>query len=264
MMMTGREAKNPPNHQPALRKILVESRRLALHTSRAVRQSVTKKTKIAHHGIQRSGTNYLCALLEQSGYFVLNSDGPRRDSPAHKHFRWQDDKSTIVMDRSFSNALHASEIDELNRIANFPRGTKHVVLVKKPGSWLESAYRWGRANGWMDEDADFLGDPSLAAAWLAEWDAYYNKWLQLAEASPGQVLVVSYESLMSDRERVMSRIRQLTGTPALTAAVQESVKRVAHSPAGRSQESIRATDPGLFDELVERNVHSRWESFDLY
>ena len=50
---------------------------------------------IAHHGIERSGTNYLRAILIILKINLINQFDPAENHPTHKHFRWYTDKSLI-------------------------------------------------------------------------------------------------------------------------------------------------------------------------
>ena len=51
------------------------------------------KNFIAHHGIERSGTNFLRACLLESGVKLINKFDPKEGTPGHKHFRWYKNKA---------------------------------------------------------------------------------------------------------------------------------------------------------------------------
>ena len=60
-----------------------------------------KKTNwLAHHGIERSGTNYLRSCLIFLKIDLINEFDGSANNPQHKHFRWYQDKSLIPSFRS--------------------------------------------------------------------------------------------------------------------------------------------------------------------
>ena len=89
----------------------------------------TTRNFVAHHGIQRSGTNDLNSCLQSLGIYPLNAFDPARNNPRHKHFRWQEDKSTILpMDERYQNNVTVPNIDRLNRRAGYPEGCRQIVI----------------------------------------------------------------------------------------------------------------------------------------
>ena len=230
--------------------------RSAVHTAHA---RVTRSPRIAHQGIQRSGTNYLCALLRASGYFVENSVDPRRNDPRHKHFRWQDDKSTISMDQAFANSMHAESIQEINDIAGFAPNTPHVLIFKDPHEWLPSILRWGRANGWIDLNATSHSNDSVLASWLREWDHYHSKWFDLHDAQPDAVAIVSYQRLSTDPRGALEAIRNFMSDDRPIALRNNGyVSKVPHSTR---RESIEFGNDSETAALVDQVVSPRWRDF---
>lgn len=155
--------------------------------------------KVAHHGIQRSGTNYICALLIEKGYIVLNKYTPLRKDCRHKHFRWQSDKETILMNKSFLNDIQISNIKQLNKLAGYPRNTLHIVIFKKPESWIVSIQSWAYKCGW-DIQNETLND------YIKEWDEYYSAWEILRDSDPSRVVFINYEELVKDPAGLMMEI----------------------------------------------------------
>ena|GEM_PF-7106159 len=230
--------------------------RRRLHGSRL---RLTSLPIVAHAGIQRSGTNYLNHILRDSDLFVANAVDPERDHPSHKHFRWQDNKNSIVMDRAFMNDCAAGSIFEVNRIAGFPLETKHVVVFKKPENWLQSIYRWGLTHDWVSGEEDFLRDPQLAAAWLGEWDEYHKKWGDLESVSPEMVLIVCYEDLLQDSVKGVSSILEFLVGESSHRQSTGDVDKVPHSRR-RAHEDRR--EPLVASEvlgLIQRVVSWDWE-----
>ena len=95
---------------------------------------------VAHHGLQRSGTNYLNKCLTKLKIYSLNSFDEFRSSPRHKHFRWYPDKASIpsfLVDQ-YGNSCNADDLPQLNRVCRYPRFAKHLVVYKNKKEWLVS------------------------------------------------------------------------------------------------------------------------------
>ncbi|GAA4415511.1 hypothetical protein GCM10023169_01890 [Georgenia halophila] len=246
--------------KPLVRPAYATGRRLALTAVHRFRSSLNHDPRLAHQGIQRAGTNYLCALLVEAGYFVENAVDPRRDDPRHKHFRWQDDKSTIVMDRAFLNDERAQTIEQVNSAANFLPGIRHVVIFKHPDNWLPSIHRWARRNRWIEPRATFGDNRDALRVWLREWDAYYGKWFDLATTSPGKVLVTSYEDLSESPVDTLARVRRFMGDERpLTLRSGGRLAKVPHSSA---VDRSGRTDPAPWlSELIDETVGCRWRAY---
>lgn len=234
------------------------TRRQARSGVHAVLAKRNSRPTVVHHGIQRSGTNYACALLEQSGYFVLNRVDPRRDDPRHKHFRWQPDKSTISMDVSFRNSTVVGSVAELNAAAGWPPEQHHFLVFKTPDEWLMSIERWAVASGWIGRGVDDADLDAARRRWLIEWDAYHSTWFGLAVQNPDRILTVAYQDLISEPQTNLDLLHSMTGARDVLPLLNEGqVGRVAHShgrrPSGRASEEQRV--------LVSELVTCDWRSF---
>ncbi|MCA1338158.1 hypothetical protein [Pseudooceanicola marinus] len=216
---------------------------------------------IVHQGIQRSGTNYLCAVLEIGDYRVLNRIDPGRSNPRHKHFRWQDDKTGIVMDRRYLNRRHVQGIDEVNRICRYPAEQRHVVLFRRPRDWIDAIYRWGLSNDWFADEAQFV-EGGLARAYLREWHGYYAKWEEMADRDPERVLILDYLDLRTDPGAVLARVDAFQGVSRPEGAqARESlaggIGKVRHSkPMSEKREGLSAA---IIDRLVAEEGAFNWE-----
>lgn len=240
---------------------LVRARAIARERLHRVKEFTSRRTRVVHQGIQRSGTNYLRELLDYAGYFVVNGADPARDSPRHKHFRWQDDKSSIVMDGAYRNDKHVDTIAALNKTAGFRADDKHVVLFKEPSRWLSSIYEWGLKNQWTEPDADFFGEPSLAPAWAREWDAYYSKWFDLAAQGSGRVHIVCYESLAEHPKEQMAMIHAFLGEEGeVRIPAGGVVAEVAHSRRQASPRHLSALR-SEFERVTSAVVTCDWQRY---
>jgi len=133
------------------------------------------------HGLLRTGTNYVSALLGQNLDVVVL--GPEKGGWKH---------GPIVT----------------------TAGVTVVVVVKNPYTWLDSFYRWElyRQRTQAQTLAQFVSSPvshpELARVWGARdpidaWNKATASWL--AAALEGDVLVVRYEDVIGDLGRVLDR-----------------------------------------------------------
>lgn len=204
---------------------------------------LTERRSGAHpiiiQGIQRSGTNYFAVLLQQAGYRILNNIDPRRNDPRHKHFRWQDDKTSIVMDSRYRNARFASSIEEINTICGYPSDYKHVVIFRDPIAWINSIFRWGLNNNWYSTSDEFFSK-KLHIAYLQEWDEYYKFWEGIAAKSPTQVKLINYEQLLREPHESIREIDLFVGFGrSEIVSINPVIAKVRHSqPIKKERERL--------------------------
>ena len=153
---------------------------------------------MAHHGIQRSGTNYLNEWLKLSGCRVINTYDPKRNDPRHKHFRWQDDKDKIVLDKNYKNDVRVSSIAELNSICGYSAGTKHVVIYRNPKYWLNGIYLWGVRSGWITESLDREEVYIFLKGATEEWLEYYHFWYKIQRKDPECVCIIPHSTVINN------------------------------------------------------------------
>lgn len=223
-------------------------------TWRKLTETETGQYPVAHQGIQRSGTNYFCEVLAKADYRVLNRIDPPRDDPRHKHFRWQAEKSTIVMDANFRNTLTVGSVGEINRLCGYPSDTKHLVLFRAPRGWLDSIFRWGLQNRWFDSEEEFMSR-QLYRSYLAEWDGFYATWADFARDNPEQVMIIDYGDLKRSPADMIKRIDTFMGLGRSGYTYPGEIERVRHSApiserrAGLDHPELDAAvaEPGAFD-----------------
>ena len=157
----------------------------------------TRSGWLAHHGIQRSGTNFLLVCLKRYGIRVINQHDPERNQPGHKHFRWYHDKSLIPLEilHQYGNSLKVCNAQELNKACNFPSETRHIVIYKERSSSLVSTLNWGLRVSWFRSKDQAI---SSADRYLNDIEEYYKFWSDLSETSPQLVQLVNYERIVRD------------------------------------------------------------------
>jgi hypothetical protein len=175
---------------------------------RLSRCAAAGRTLVAHHGVQRSGTNYLLQCLLSLRVPVLNASEPAGSVPCHKHFRWQRDKRTIpgFIRRQYHNDLSVDSVVGLDAAAGYPPDTRHLVIRKDEAAWLVSILNWGLRCGWFASKKAGLAEvPAL----MADYRAYYDFWQSLAEQEPERVQIVDLAELIEEPRRLFVALRAL-------------------------------------------------------
>ena len=209
-------------------------------------------------GIQRSGTNYVTAVLSQSDYRIINKIDPARNCPSHKHFRWQEDKTTIVMDARYKNTLIAKSIKEINKICDYPDNYRHVVIFRAPDKWLNSIYRWGLGCGWYKNEKEFFAK-NLHNLFLNEWDAYYSFWQNISQISPDAVLFIEHGEFASDPVSGLKKIDQFMDVHRTEYSNEiRTIKKVRHSrPLTEARETC---DQNYIAKILEQKLEFDWHA----
>lgn len=189
---------------------------------------------LAHHGIQRSGTNYLLRILIDLNLRPLNAFDPERSNPKHKHFRWQPEKSSIKIHDVYKNNIVVSSLDALNSVAGYPKTTKHIVIFKPAVPWLASILNWGMVCGWYENIAEATSLESITGA-LGEYDAYYCFWQEVAETNRSSVEILRHSDVI-ERPIVVAEALDSLGIRYSTARITRDLGRyseVKMSPVNR-------------------------------
>lgn len=227
----------------AIKKTLRQMYRPVWRTYAHLVESRRGTHPVAYHGIQRSGTNFLRMILEAGDYKLLNGVDPARNDPRHKHFRWQPDKATIVMDEAYRNDVTASTVKALNEICGYQQGMPHLVLYRPARGWMDAIFRWGVANEWFASEEEFI-ERKLHRAFLAEWHAYYAAWEVFAADDPNSVLLLDYAEFQDEPGRALSVIDAFAGiTREEEIAFEGGVGKVRHSrPMDAPRETLSHPD----------------------
>lgn len=191
------------------------------------------KIGLAHHGLQRSGTNYLNECLWRCGNPPLNSFDEARHSPRHKHCRWYSEKASIpsFLIEQYGNNFHVNHLDELNKIANYPKNTSHLVIKKELYSWLASIINWGiKCNWFTDKNNAFDNLNQL----ILDYDNYYNFWQNLEDRYPQKVSVLSLEKFHDNFNLIIEKQMKL-GIEIKNKDFNGKIDQVDMSPLDRKK-----------------------------
>jgi len=189
------------------------------------------KNFIAHHGIERSGTNFLRACLLESGVKLINKFDPKEGTPGHKHFRWYKNKALIPSFRDeFKNTLIVENIETLNSLCAYPKKTKHIVIKKERNNAIFSLANFGIRNGWFKDSNEALNSLDLLAK---DFDNYYDFWDDMSRKNPKFVQVVNYESILESSETLHKALIELSIPIKINFPSRFCFKEVYHSPSNR-------------------------------
>jgi hypothetical protein len=139
---------------------------------------------------------------------VINRHDPERNEPGHKHFRWYQNKSLIPSEIShqYANSIKIDNIDALNKACNYPLDTRHIVIFKERSSSLVSILNWGLRVNWFGSKDEAI---SAAERFFNDINEYYKFWIELSEAHPEFVQLVSYESVVKDSAVLKESLHRL-------------------------------------------------------
>ncbi|WP_157133316.1 hypothetical protein [Marinobacter sp. ELB17] len=197
-----------------------------------ISNSILNKTPVAHHGIQRSGTNYLNLCLRSLGVVPVNSFDPARGAASHKHCRWQSAKKSIMpWDSRYQNDYQVAELEQLDSLANYPPNCRHLVIQKDLASWLPSILNWGLRVGWLRSKEEAIKQAATLAK--ADYEAYYDFWHAQANKYPGRVVVIQFESIIEDPRSLVEICRKMGVGVQNSDSFDGKFKEVPQSPSGR-------------------------------
>ena len=75
---------------------------------------------------------------------IINKGNIGRDRLEHKHFRIQDNKSSIFMDKQYFNSIYVENIQDLNLKSYNKKDIKNILIIKDPVNWVLSINRWAK------------------------------------------------------------------------------------------------------------------------
>ena len=167
--------------------------------------NIFKKNKVIIRGIQRSGTNFLEKILSELDTKIINKGNIGRDRPEHKHFRIQDNKSSIFMDKQYFNSIYVENIQDLNLKSYNKKDIKNILIIKDPVNWILSINRWAKKCNWIPINNDLRNDFELMTKYLKEWDYFHLKWFELSKDKE-LILILQWEDLLTNFDNNLKKI----------------------------------------------------------
>ena len=193
-----------------------------------------KKTNwLAHHGIERSGTNYLRSCLIFLKIDLINEIDGAANNPQHKHFRWYEDKSLIPSFRShLLNNINAKNLSDINRLCDYPNDTKHVIVKKTLIKGMTSLANYAANDNWFKSKDEIKKNIPII---LEDYKAYYNFWGKISKENPNQVILIYYEDLVASSKTLLEILEKIGISPKVKVPKQLIFDEVDQSPKNREK-----------------------------
>ena len=172
--------------------------------------NIFKKNKVIVRGIQRSGTNFLEKILSELDTKIINKGNIGRNKAEHKHFRIQDNKSSIFMDKQYFNSIYVENIQDLNLKSYNKKNIKNILIIKDPVNWVLSINRWAKKCNWISKNKNLTDDYDLMSKYLFEWDCFHLKWLQFSKDKE-YLLILQWENLITNFQENLNMITNFLG-----------------------------------------------------
>ena len=196
-----------------------------------IKRFFKRKNWIAHHGLERSGTNYFRACLLSLDIDVINNIDPQENNPKHKHFRWYDNKSLIPNFRKqFFNNLTVKSIIDINNICGYPIDTRHLIIKKTTLGALTSLSNYAIRDGWIKNREDVIKNIPLI---LNDYKAYYDFWRKMSDMNPSKVQLIFYEDLIMSSTPLANALDKVGINPKLKFPTKFIFEEVYQSEKNR-------------------------------
>lgn len=161
--------------------------------------------KILHAGIQRTGTNFISKFIYDNWKIIpVNSHEIERNLPLHKHFRIQDDKSSIIMDKKYKNDIHFSSYEEYLDYLNI-NDVQTILMYKNEAEWLESIKKWAFSCRWINNELEF---EFVKNDYLNEYRKYYEKWNSFKS---DKITLINHNNIMNDFDSEIEKLFKIFG-----------------------------------------------------
>ncbi len=198
-----------------------------------IKKLFVKNNWIAHHGIERSGTNFLRAILIELKINLINQFDPAENHPSHKHFRWYRDKSLIPsMKRSLLNDITAFNINEINKICKYFVDTKHLIIKKKKLAAVTSITNYFLNQKVLHKDEKFKTN---ILSIQNDYVAYYDFWREINEKDPNMVQIIFYEDILHSTDELIKALNILRIFPNIDIPKKFSFSELYESDIDRKK-----------------------------
>ncbi len=153
---------------------------------------------VLYYGLQRSGTNYLDALLRKNyNVHLLNSNEDRR-SPLQKHCRLYNNKN-LIPELKYCNDINIYTFEDFEAL--FKKAPQYYIVISKdPYSWYLSYCNWAEKCSW----------PNVSHHYIEEYNAFYGQFIYLSK-STDKFIFIKYIDLLLKPETVLNNMECITG-----------------------------------------------------
>lgn len=173
---------------------------------------------LLHYGLQRSGTNFLEALLKKMYRVRFLNSNSDRSSPIQKHFRLYDEKH-IIPEPQYENSLKIKSFNDFEQLLEVVPDF-YLVISKDPYSWLLSYSDWAKKCNW----------PVVPHHYIMEYNLFYGKWLEFSQQTE-RTIFVRYIDLLRDTDEELSSLesKMYLKKKALYPFTSRAVDKVSQS-----------------------------------
>lgn len=157
------------------------------------------------YGLQRSGTNYLESLMKANFDVEFKIDHYTYSLPIHKHFRPYS-KPWFFPHLNLLHDFHYDSFDEFDAHCQRLLGIedlRYVVVSKEPYSWYLSFNRFAR----REKIFYFMKKKYLNHLYMIDYTNFFKQWLKFKDERPEKIMLVRYESLLTDFENTMTGLK---------------------------------------------------------
>lgn len=152
---------------------------------------------LLHYGLQRSGTNYLEALLKKKYSIKILNDDSDRKHPIQKHFRLYDNK-TFIPESKYENNLVFPSFADYEKSLELKKQIDGIIIISKdPYSWYTSYSNWAIKCNW----------PKANYHYIHEYNNFYAKWKEFAKQEP-RIIFIKYIDLLTDSDNELRKIEE--------------------------------------------------------
>ena len=155
-----------------------------------------KKT-LLHYGLQRSGTNFLEALLKKNFRVNIPNLRKEREHPLQKHFRLYHDK-TKIPEPKYYNEYTYDHFKEFEHSLDLEKKANGIIIISKdPYSWLLSYEIWANKCSW----------PIPNYSYMEEYNLFLSKWREF-ENQTDKIIFIRYIDLLEKPEEILNQIQE--------------------------------------------------------
>lgn len=150
------------------------------------------------YGLQRSGTNFLEALLKKNYQVRFLNSNKDRSSPLQKHCRLYKNKE-IIPDPQYYNDIQVDTFEQFQALVEVTPDF-YLIISKDPYSWYLSYQSWAEKCNW----------PNVTHHYIEEYNLFYKMFIDFSSQSE-KFVFVRYVDLLEDTDAELNAIENRIG-----------------------------------------------------
>jgi len=196
---------------------------------------------LLYSGLQRSGTNFLDALIKNNYHVTSLNKEEDKSSPLHKHFRLYDEKD-IVPELSYKNRTQLPDFKSYEQLFDIVPDY-YLVIFKDPHSWLLSYKNWAKLCKW----------PEVKHHYIEEYNLFYKKWLEFS-VQTNKIIFVRYIDLLRNPGDELWRLYNRMGLEKLCPYLVHTINKVDQSDTFTDDRRTYYLDKKYLEEYTEEEL----------